>query len=224
MTSALPEWKRRFIGLLIRENVLRFGDFTLKSGRRSPFFFNLGVISNGIALREMGEAYGLAYRTHHLTCDVLFGPAYKGIPIATAMAIALASGAAPVNLPVAFNRKEAKSHGEGGVLIGAPLGGKVLVVDDVVTDGAAKLESKAIIEGAGAQACGVLIALDREEYLEGRRITAAQSLERDHGLPVTSIVNLREVIDYLGDAAVGVRDAATLRMTMIEYQRQHCVT
>lgn len=223
MTSALPEWKSRFIGLLIRENVLRFGDFTLKSGRRSPFFFNLGVISNGVALREMGEAYGHAYRTHHLACNVLFGPAYKGIPIATAMAIALATGTVPLNLPVAFNRKEAKSHGEGGVLIGAPLVGDVLVVDDVVTDGAAKLESKAIIEGAGARACGVLIALDRQEYLDGRRVTAAQALEADHGLPVTSIVNLQEVIDYLGDPVSGVQDATTLRNTMIEYQRKHCV-
>jgi orotate phosphoribosyltransferase len=219
----LPDWKRRFIGLLIRENVLRFGDFTLKSGRRSPFFFNMGVISNGVALREMGEAYGHAFQTHSLSCDVLFGPAYKGIPIATAMAIALASGKAPLNLPVAFNRKEAKSHGEGGVLIGAALVGDVLVVDDVVTDGAAKLESKAIIEGAGAKACGVLIALDRQEYLDGRRVTAAQALEDDHGLPVTSIVNLQEVIDYLGDPACGIGAALALRTTMIEYQREHCV-
>lgn len=217
-------WKQDFITLMVRERVLRFGEFTLKSGRRSPFFFNLGVISTGAALLSMGRAYAAAYRAAGLSCDVLFGPAYKGIPIATAMAVTLAAEPSPLSLPVTFNRKEAKSHGEGGVLIGAPLRGRVLVVDDVVTDGAAKLESKSIIEAEGAVACGVLIALDREEYLEGRRVTAAQVLAQDHGLPVTSIVNLRDVIDYLGSPDSGIEDAASLRRTMIEYQQRHCVT
>ncbi len=219
---SLPDWKQKFIALMIRENVLRFGDFTLKSGRRSPFFFNLGVVSNGTALLEMGQAYAEAFRAHALTCDVLFGPAYKGIQIATAMAIALAAEVKPQSLPVSFNRKEAKSHGEGGVLVGATLHGKVLIVDDVVTDGAAKLESKAIIEAHKAEATGVLIALDRQEYLEGRRVTAAEALGLDHGLPVTSIVNLQEVIEYLGAPDTGVEGAAHLRGTMIEYQRKHC--
>lgn len=222
--TALPAWKHQFIGLMVREEVLRFGDFTLKSGRKSPFFFNLGLISNGRALLELGQAYAQAYRARDMDCDVLFGPAYKGIPIATSMAVALAADTQPINLPVAFNRKEAKAHGEGGVLIGAPLRGRVLIVDDVVTDGAAKLESKAIIEAAGARTTGVLIALDRQEYLEGRTVTAAQALAQDHGLPVTSIVNLQDVIDYLGEPGCGVEGAASLRDTMMEYQRRHCVT
>jgi orotate phosphoribosyltransferase len=207
---------------MIDEQVLRFGDFTLKSGRRSPFFFNMGVIARGDALLEMGRAYAQAWRLHGGQCDVLFGPAYKGIQIATAMAIALAADPEPVSLPVAFNRKEAKSHGEGGLLVGAPLKGAVLVVDDVVTDGAAKLESKAIIESTGATACGVLIALDRQEYLEGRRVTAAEALALDHGLPVTSIVNLLEVIEYLGSPDEGIQGAEGFRRTMVEYQQRHC--
>jgi len=220
--STLPAWKRRFIRLMIDEQVLRFGDFTLKNGRRSPFFFNMGVISRGDALLEMGRAYAAAWRVESIQCDVLFGPAYKGIQIATAMAIALAADPQPLNLPVAFNRKEAKSHGEGGSLVGAPLKGNVLVVDDVVTDGAAKLESKAIIEATGAKACGVLIALDRQEYLDGRRVTAAEALGLDHGLPVTSIVNLQEVIDYLGTPDERVQGAQGFRQTMIQYQQQYC--
>lgn len=223
MTELAP-WKRDFIRLMVQEKVLRFGDFTLKSGRKSPFFFNLGVISTGSALLNMGRAYAAAYRAAGMSCDVLFGPAYKGIPIATAMAVALAAESIPLNLPVTFNRKEAKTHGEGGVLIGAPLRGDVLIVDDVVTDGAAKLESKALITAAGARACGVLIALDREEFLDGRRVTAAQALGRDHGLNVTSIVNLRDVIEYLAAPDAGIDDAAGLRKTMIEYQERHCLT
>jgi orotate phosphoribosyltransferase len=221
--SALAPWKHRFISLMVAEGVLRFGDFTLKSGRRSPFFFNLGAVSKGSAMKAMGEAYAEAYRFANLKCDVLFGPAYKGIPIATSMAIALASLPDPVDMPVCYNRKEAKSHGEGGHLIGATLHGRVLIVDDVVTDGAAKIESKEIIERAGAQAHGVLIALDRQEFLDGRRLTAAQALEVDHGLRVTSIVNLQDVIDYLGAPESGIARSDALLDSIVAYQKIHCV-
>ncbi len=221
--SELPEWKHGFIDLMVREGVLRFGEFTLKSGRQSPFFFNLGAISTGLALRQMGESYARAYQSEALNCDVLFGPAYKGIPIATAMAIALAGAETPLSLPVAFNRKERKEHGEGGQLIGASLRGSVLIVDDVVTDGTAKLESKSLIEAAGASVSGVLIALDREERLEGRMQSAAQALELDHGLRVTSIVNIKDVIDYLAAPARAIDNVETLRNTIIAYRHLHCV-
>ncbi|MCP5180847.1 MAG: orotate phosphoribosyltransferase [Pseudomonadales bacterium] len=217
-------WKREFISLMVEQGVLRFGDFTLKSGRRSPYFFNLGAVSTGSALARMGDGYAQAFRDQAVRCDGLFGPAYKGIPIATAMAIALARGTPAIDLPVAFNRKEKKAHGEGGQLIGAPLRGRVLIVDDVVTDGAAKLESKAMIEGAGAEPCGVLIALDRQEYLDGRRITAAQALEADHGLPVISLVNLQDVISYLDAPECPVEDRLALCETIRRYQRLYCVT
>ena len=219
----LPGWKHDFIDLMVREGVLRFGQFTLKSGRQSPFFFNLGAIASGLALRQLGESFASAYRSQGLRCDGLFGPAYKGIPIATAMAIALTQGDSPVDLPVTFNRKEQKTHGEGGQLIGAPLKGRVLIVDDVVTDGTAKLESKALIEKAGAVPIGILIALDRQERLDGRAVSAAQALEVDHGLPVTSIVNIGDVIEYLADSGATIEDRLTLRETMREYRQQHCV-
>lgn len=222
--SQLPEWKHDFIDLMVREGVLRFGEFTLKSGRQSPFFFNLGAISSGHALRQMGESYARAYQSEALQCDVLFGPAYKGIPIATAMAIALTAADTPLNIPVAFNRKERKEHGEGGQLIGAQLRGSVLIVDDVVTDGTAKLESKSLIEAAGARVSGILIALDREERLEGRKESAAQALELDHGLRVTSIVNIRDVIDYLGAPARTIENVEERRNTIIAYHQMHCVT
>jgi orotate phosphoribosyltransferase len=220
----LPVWKRQFIDLIIREGVLRFGSFTLKSGRQSPYFFNLGAIASGSALRLLGESYAQAFRIQAMECDVLFGPAYKGIPIATAMAIALTGGTPVIDLPVAFNRKERKAHGEGGQLIGAPLRGRVLIVDDVITDGTAKLESKALIEAAGAQACGILIALDRQERLDGRDASAAQALTLDHGLPVTSIVDVKDVIDYLDGPAGAIEDRDALRRSILAYRQQYCVT
>lgn len=222
--SHLPDWKHGFIDLMVREGVLRFGKFTLKSGRQSPFFFNLGAISSGSALRQLGESYARAFTSEDLQCDVLFGPAYKGIPIATAMAIALTNAEHQLDLPVAFNRKERKEHGEGGQLIGAPLRGSVLIVDDVVTDGTAKLESKMLIEAAGARVSGILIALDREERLEGRQESASQSLERDHGLRVTSIVNIKDVIDYLGATTRIIGNQEELRSTIVAYRQMHCVT
>lgn len=222
--SHLPDWKHDFIDLMVREGVLRFGKFILKSGRQSPFFFNLGAISSGLALRQLGESYARTFKSQSLQCDVLFGPAYKGIPIATAMAIALTNTEHQLDIPVAFNRKERKEHGEGGQLIGAPLRGSVLIVDDVVTDGTAKLESKTLIEGAGARVSGILIALDREERLEGRQESASQALELDHGLRVTSIVNIKDVIDYLGATTRTIANQEELRSTIIAYRQMHCVT
>ena len=153
--------QRTFLDLAIQRDALRFGEFTLKSGRISPYFFNAGRFDSGAALATLGECYADTLLASGLACDMVFGPAYKGIPLATTLAIALARRSR--DLPLAFNRKEAKTHGEGGMLIGAPLAGRVLIVDDVITAGTAIRESIQIIRAAGATACGVLIALDRQE-------------------------------------------------------------
>ncbi len=156
------DYQRDFIELTLQREVLRFGDFTLKSGRHSPYFFNMGRIDSGAALAQLGRAYAAAVVNAGIAVDMLFGPAYKGIALAAATAIALADGHGR-DLPWAYNRKEAKDHGEGGVLVGAPLKGRVLIVDDVMTAGTAVRESLALIRAHGAEPAGVLIALDRQE-------------------------------------------------------------
>ena len=186
--------KQAFIASMIRQEVLRFGSFKLKSGRHSPYFFNLGNVSGGAELAELGRHYADAIEASGLAFEVLFGPAYKGIPIAVATAIALAERGC--NVGVAYNRKEAKAHGEGGVLVGAPLVGRVFMIDDVVTEGAAKYEAAALIKDAGATLVGVAIALDRQELLaEGE--TAAARLATGLAVPVISIANLTDLITYL---------------------------
>jgi orotate phosphoribosyltransferase len=184
-----------FIRLCLELGVLRFGDFRLKSGRQSPYFFNAGLFNTGRAIAALGRHYARAAAVSGLAFDMLFGPAYKGIPLVTATAAALAEHEGR-DLPYAFNRKEAKDHGEGGSIVGAPLAGRVLIVDDVITAGTAIRESADIIRGHGAIPVGVLIALDREERGQGER-SAVQEVQEVLGLPVVSVLRLRDLLTHL---------------------------
>ncbi|HWS27089.1 MAG TPA: orotate phosphoribosyltransferase [Xanthomonadales bacterium] len=184
-----------FLDLSLRLNVLRFGEFTLKSGRVSPYFFNAGLINTGSALSALGRAYAQTLVDQELPFDMLFGPAYKGIALASATAIALADGHGR-DLPFAFNRKEAKDHGEGGMLIGAPLAGRVVIVDDVISAGTSVRESVTLIRAAGATPAAVLIALDRQERGQGAR-SAADEVREEFGIPVLAIANLTELLGYV---------------------------
>ena len=213
--------KQAFVELMVEQKVLRFGDFELKSGRRSPYFFNLGAISDGVALAALGEFYAEAVIASGLECDVLFGPAYKGIPIAVAAGVALARRG--IDVGVAFDRKEAKGHGEGGVLVGAGLAGRrVLLVDDVVTDAATKREGARLIAAQGGELTGVLIALDRQEKLDGDR-TAFAALQSRLGVRVRSIAALKDVIAWL-DRPAGQDEARIDLVASIKaYRDRHCV-
>jgi orotate phosphoribosyltransferase len=191
----MKAYQNDFIDFAISAGVLRFGDFTLKSGRTSPYFFNAGLFNTGEQLARLGRCYAQAITDSHLDFDVLFGPAYKGIPLAAATSIALADHHQR-NVPWCFNRKEAKDHGEGGNLIGAGLSGKVLVIDDVITAGTAIRESVEIIDNAGATLAGVVIALDRQERGRDER-SAIQEVEETLGITVTSIVTLTHLLEYL---------------------------
>ena len=209
--------KQAFIASMIRQGVLRFGDFKLKSGRRSPYFFNLGNVSGGPELAELGRFYADAIQASGVEFEVLFGPAYKGIPLAAATAIAFAERGRKVGL--AYNRKEAKAHGEGGVLVGAPLVGRVFMIDDVVTEGAAKYEAAALIKDAGAALAGVAIALDRQELLaEGE--TAAARLAAGLAVPVISIANLADLIAHLEQSGASGDQLAA----MIQHQQAFCAS
>lgn len=187
-------YQHDFIELTLAQDVLRFGDFTLKSGRQSPYFFNLGKIASGAALARLGQAYAARLVDSDLAVDMLFGPAYKGIALAAATAIASAEHHGR-DLPWAYNRKEAKAHGEGGVLVGAPLSGRVLIVDDVITAGTAVRQSLALIHEHGATPAGVLVALDRQERGQGKQ-SAAQEIAAEYGIPVLAIAGLTDVLDY----------------------------
>jgi orotate phosphoribosyltransferase len=195
----MQAYQRDFIRFAIDRGVLRFGEFTLKSGRTSPYFFNAGLFNSGSALAQLGKFYAAAVVESGIPFDVLFGPAYKGIPLATATAVALADRH-NLDLPWCFNRKEAKAHGEGGSLVGAPLTGNVLIIDDVITAGTAIREVMQIIQAQGANAAGVLIALNRQERGNGE-LSAIQEVERDFGIPVVSIVSLNQVLEFLADDA-----------------------
>ncbi|WP_417776364.1 orotate phosphoribosyltransferase [Stutzerimonas xanthomarina] len=192
----MQAYQREFIRFAIERGVLRFGEFTLKSGRTSPYFFNAGLFNSGAALAQLGRFYAAAVADSGIDFDVIFGPAYKGIPLAAATAISLAEHHQR-DLPWCFNRKEAKDHGEGGTLVGAPLSGRVLIVDDVITAGTAIREVMQIIQAQGAQAAGVLIALNRQERGQGQ-LSAIQEVEQDYGMPVVSIVSLAQVLEFLG--------------------------
>jgi orotate phosphoribosyltransferase len=198
-----------FISLCLELGVLRFGEFKLKSGRISPYFFNAGLFNSGRALAELGRAYAQAIQSAGLSFDVLFGPAYKGIPLVTATAVALADQHGR-NLPWSFNRKEAKDHGEGGNIVGAPLRGRVLIVDDVITAGTAIREAVEIIRGAGAEPVGVVLALDRQERGQGE-LSAVQEVERHLQLPVTSILKLADLIAWLERSGTAEQLAAVQR-------------
>lgn len=190
----MHDYQRDFIEFAIHRDVLRFGEFILKSGRTSPYFFNAGLFNTGNDLLRLSEAYAAALTRSGLNYDMIFGPAYKGIPLATTTAMSLARQGD--NRPWAFNRKEAKDHGEGGNIVGAPLQGRVLIIDDVITAGTAIRESMAIIEAAGATPAGVLIALDRQERGQGE-LSAIQEVEQSYGIPVISIIRLEQVLEYL---------------------------
>jgi orotate phosphoribosyltransferase len=206
-----------FISLCLKLGVLRFGEFKLKSGRVSPYFFNAGLFNTGGALAELGRAYAQTIASSRLNFDVLFGPAYKGIPLVATTAVALADQHGR-NLPWAFNRKEAKDHGEGGSIVGAALQGKVLIIDDVITAGTAVRESVDIIRAAGAEPSGVVIALDRQERGQDQR-SAVQEVEQSLGLPVTSILKLADLISHLESRGDTVQLSALQR-----YRSQYGVT
>ena len=206
--------KRRFIDFLIAQDVLKFGEFTLNSGRISPYFFNLGAVSDGAGFAELGRAYAQTIVDAGLEFDVLFGPAYKGIPIAVATATALA--AQDVHVSVAYNRKEAKDHGEGGQLVGAEVTGRVLLVDDVLTSGKAIRQSVDLIAQTDAEIVGTVIALDRAELVAGE-VTAVEALAKDLQAPIVSIASVADIIERLADAT-----DPTLQQRMVDYQQQYC--
>jgi orotate phosphoribosyltransferase len=191
----MKDYQHEFIDFAIRAGVLRFGEFTLKSGRTSPYFFNAGLFNTGEHLARLGRFYAQAITESDIGFDVLFGPAYKGIPLAAAASIALADHHGR-NVPWCFNRKEAKDHGEGGNLVGASLDGRILVIDDVITAGTAIRESVDIIQTAGATLSGVVIALDRQERGTGQQ-SAVQEVELVYGITVASIITLSDLLDYL---------------------------
>ena len=191
----MQEYKKQFIELALRKNVLRFGEFTLKSGRVSPYFFNAGLFCTGQDLAELGAYYAEALVESGLEYDVLFGPAYKGIPIVVATAVSLATKFGQ-EAPWVFNRKEAKDHGEGGNLVGSALKGRVVLIDDVITAGTAIRESMQIIAASGASLQGVLIALDRQEKGKGE-LSAIGEVERDFNTKVVSIITMSDLISYL---------------------------
>jgi orotate phosphoribosyltransferase len=189
--------QREFIEFALAHDVLRFGEFTLKSGRTSPYFFNLGAVNTGRALAALGRFYADALIASGLQADVLMGPAYKGIPLATATAVQLAEHHGR-DLPWCFNRKEAKDHGEGGLIVGAPLTGRVVLIDDVITAGTAIREATQIITDAGAELAGIVVAIDRQERGPDGQSAVAQ-VARDTGATVRAIVTLADVVDYLGE-------------------------
>ena len=190
----MQSFKGEFLDFAIRQQVLLFGEFKTKAGRMSPYFFNAGLFNDGLSLKKLGEFYANAIAASGLAFDGLFGPAYKGIPLAASVAIAMA--AAGRNVPFSYNRKEAKDHGEGGTIVGARLTGRVLIVDDVISAGTSVRESVQLIRAAGAEPCGVAIALDRMERGLGQ-LSAVQEVSRDYGIPVISIVDLNDLAAHL---------------------------
>ncbi len=190
----MQSFKGEFLDFAIRQQVLLFGEFKTKAGRMSPYFFNAGLFNDGVSLKKLGEFYASAITASGLAFDGLFGPAYKGIPLAATVAVAFAASGR--NVPFSYNRKEAKDHGEGGSIVGAPLQGRVLIVDDVISAGTSVRESVDLIQAAGATPCGVAIALDRMERGLGE-LSAVQEVSRDYGIPVIGIVNLDDLARHL---------------------------
>ncbi|HIF35938.1 MAG TPA: orotate phosphoribosyltransferase [Candidatus Thioglobus sp.] len=194
----MEQYQKDFVDFTLETGVLKFGEFTLKSGRISPYFFNAGLFNKGSHLSQLGKFYAQAIEASNLKFDVLFGPAYKGIPLATATAIALKESFNR-NVPYSFNRKEAKDHGEGGNIVGHPLEGDILIIDDVITAGTAIREAQDIISANGANTKGVIVALDRQEKGKGE-LSAIQEVEQIFGVKVLSIINLSHIVDYLQDS------------------------
>lgn len=199
MTDVVHDTQRNaqeFIAFAVEKQVLRFGEFKTKAGRLSPYFFNAGLFNDGLSLLKLGEFYAKSIRNSGIEFDMLFGPAYKGITLAASIAIAFAREGR--NIPYAYNRKEAKDHGEGGVIVGSPLQGRVLIIDDVISAGTSIRESVSLIKMHGAIPCGVSIALDRQEKGTGM-LSAVQEVERDNGIPVCAIANLADLLAYLDE-------------------------
>ncbi len=190
------DFRQDFIAFALQQNVLRFGEFKTKAGRLSPYFFNAGLFNDGAALDRLSQFYAQAILSSGIGIDMLYGPAYKGIPLVSITALALAR--AGHNLPFAFNRKEVKDHGEGGTIIGSPLAGRVLIIDDVISAGTSVRESVELIRQSGATPCGVVIALDRMERGQGE-LSAVQEVGRDYGLPVVAVATLDDLMTFLAD-------------------------
>jgi orotate phosphoribosyltransferase len=214
----MQEYQLTFIDLALEREALRFGRFTLKSGRESPYFFNAGLFSDGRSAAILGRCYAAAIVRSGIDFDMIFGPAYKGIPLATAAAIALAEHHQR-NVPYAFNRKESKDHGEGGKVVGTPLRGRVLIVDDVITAGTAVRESLDIIRAAGAEPVAVALALDRQERGQGT-LSAVQEVEKEQGLKCVSIVTLADLIDTLSRAGDGRERISVEQLTSLRAYRE----
>jgi orotate phosphoribosyltransferase len=213
----LDDYKSAFLKLALQHGVLKFGEFKLKSGRLSPYFFNLGLISTGAALRDLGRAYARALQQSGVAFDMLFGPAYKGIPLVAAVSVALAEAGRDV--PYAYNRKEAKDHGEGGLIVGAKPAGRVVIVDDVLTAGTAMRESVQLLRGAGANPVAAVIALDRQETGPNGRSAVAE-MEAEHKLKMIALVNVREMLDFLQRERMPAATVDAIR----KYQAQYGVT
>ena len=211
----MQDYQRAFIEFAVARGALRFGSFTVKSGRLSPYFFNTGVFDSGHAVRALGEYYAAALIASGLRFEMLFGPAYKGIPLGAAIAIALDREHGR-DVPFCFNRKEVKDHGEGGSTLGAPLAGEVVIVDDVISAGTSVNESVGIIRAANATPAGVMIALDRQER-GGGPLSAAQEVRQQHGIPVLSIVNLSHLETYLHERQDSAAPLAAIRAYRAEY-------
>jgi orotate phosphoribosyltransferase len=210
------DFRQEFIEFAVARQVLRFGEFKTKAGRLSPYFFNSGLFNDGDSLLRLSQFYAKAIAASGLEFDLLFGPAYKGIPLVSAVAVALAGQGR--NLPYSFNRKEAKDHGEGGTIVGAPLQGRVLIVDDVISAGTSVRESVELIRAAGATPAGVVIALDRMERGTGE-LSAVQEVERDYGIPVVAVATLEDLMTFLA----GRGDLATHQAAVAAYRSQYGV-
>ncbi|CZF84432.1 orotate phosphoribosyltransferase [Grimontia sp. AD028] len=211
----MKAYQRQFIEFALEKEVLKFGEFTLKSGRKSPYFFNAGLFNTGRDLARLGRFYAEALVDAGIEYDLLFGPAYKGIPIATTTAVALAEHH-DVDTPYCFNRKEAKDHGEGGNLVGSALEGRVMLVDDVITAGTAIRESMEIIQANGADLAGVLVAIDRQERGKGE-LSAIQEVERDFGCQVVSIISLGDLVTYLEEQGGNPEQLDAVKAYRAEY-------
>jgi len=216
-TKRMRAYKREFIDLALELGVLRFGKFTLKSGRVSPYFFNAGLFSSGYAAAKLGRFYAAAISESGIEFDLIFGPAYKGIPLAALAAASLAEQY-DIDVPYCYNRKEAKAHGEGGSIVGAPLQGRVLIVDDVITAGTAVREVYRVITSSGADIAGLVISLDRQERGQGT-LSAVQELKSSLGIPVVSIVQLDDLIDILEES----KDYAEHLDPVLAYRRKYGV-
>lgn len=215
MQNNIQDYKRQFFELAMERGNLKFGEFTLKSGRISPYFFNAGGFDDGLSLQILSDCYAQAILDSGVDFDMLFGPAYKGIPLASGIAV-MFNASHQRNIPFAYNRKEAKDHGEGGTLVGASLQGNVLITDDVISAGTSVRESINWINQAGARACGVAIALDRQERGNGKQ-SAAQEVADEYGIPVIAIAGLDDLIDYLEGQSAANIDISAIRRYREEY-------